>query len=379
MKRYLAATQQNMATLLPVVLALTWLALGQRLVLLPDGFFPTVLHYTKFVGKFVMLNGLIATALTMGFQLVGVLVVARTLMTLLKTHLKTEQLGVLIALSALIVWHLLGNPQMINWLIMPVFVMSLVWPVQRVRPEWRFAMSVVVNAFYALYILVVQRWWQFSLTAYLQQVVSGWFGDGPQHLWSSIVWYVMAVVCNGLGLNSLSAVVNPDISTTTANANLVAMLQHHTLPNPYSLYPLAPFALVGSAGMLLALFLAVMIQRRVKHVSITWLLVLIPLLLDQWWPLSFMIPIMWRPRLIGRIALVTIVNLLLGALLLFRHLAPAVYWVPSGTPNLLLGGLASHQLGAYAIVMVAILLLDIWLYWQPAKRILEEVTDAQWT
>lgn len=39
MKRYLAATQQSMATLLPVVLALTWLALGQRLVLLPDGFF----------------------------------------------------------------------------------------------------------------------------------------------------------------------------------------------------------------------------------------------------------------------------------------------------------------------------------------------------
>ena len=72
MKRYLAATQQSMATLLPVVLALTWLALGQRLVLLPDGFFPTVLHYTKFVGKFVMLNGLITNALTMGFQLVGV-------------------------------------------------------------------------------------------------------------------------------------------------------------------------------------------------------------------------------------------------------------------------------------------------------------------
>lgn len=379
MKRYLAATQQSMATLLPVVLALTWLALGQRLVLLPDGFFPTVLHYTKFVGKFVMLNGLITNALTMGFQLVGVLVVARTLMTLLESHLKTEQLGVLIALSALIVWHLLGNPQTINWLILPVFVMSLVWPVQRVRPEWRFSMGVAVNAIYALYILVVQRWWEFSLTAYLQQVVNGWFGDGPQHLWSSIAWYVMAVLGNGLGLNSLSSVVNPDISTTTANANLVAMLQHQTVPNLYSLYPLAPFALVGSAGMLLALFLAMMIRRRMKHVSITWLLVLIPLLLDQWWPLAFMIPIMWRPRLMGRMVVVIIVNLLLGALLLFRHLAPAVYWVPSGTPNLLLGGLASHQLGAYAIVMVAILLLDIWLYWQPAKRILEEVTDAQWT
>lgn len=53
MKRYLAATQQSMATLLPVVLALTWLALGQRLVLLPDGFFPTVLHYTNLPTNFV--------------------------------------------------------------------------------------------------------------------------------------------------------------------------------------------------------------------------------------------------------------------------------------------------------------------------------------
>jgi cellobiose-specific phosphotransferase system component IIC len=378
MRRYLAATQQSLATLLPFVLVLTWLSLGQRLVLLPDGFFPTVLHYAKFVGKFVMLNGVITTALTMGFQLVGVLVVARTFMTLLKTLLSTEQLGILIALSALIVWHLLGNPQMINWLILPVFIMSLVWPIERVRAQWRFGIGIVMNAVYAGYILVVQHWWQFSLTAYLQQVVSGWFGDGPKQLWSSIAWYVMAVVGNGFGLNSLSTVVNPDISTTTANANLVAMLQHQQLPNLYSLYPLAPFALVGGAGMVLALFLAIMIQRRLNQVSITWLLVLIPLLLDQWWPFAFMLPIMWRPRLMGRMVLVTIVNLLFGALLLFRHLAPAVYWVPMGTPNLLLGGLASHQLGAYTIVMVAMLALDIWLYWQPAKRILEEVTHAQW-
>ena len=78
---------------------------------------------------------------------------------------------------------------------------------------------------------------------------------------------------------------------------------------------------------------------------------------------------MWNWRVLKTMLMASTVNLGIGALLLALHLAPAVYWVPSGTPTILFGGLASHNMLLYVLVMIGLLALDVVIFWRVVQEL----------
>ncbi|SCB73101.1 hypothetical protein [Weissella bombi] len=373
MRRVIKVVQQNMYKVLPFVIFLTFITLMQRLFIQPDGFFPTILNYCNFVSKYNTINMVVNLFITLGYKLVVVFIITLSLMSELREKLSHDHLNILVAISILIAWNLVSIPMNINWLILPLYLGTIILPLRKVKFKWRFLLGIAINSGYAIYILVVQKFYHFNLTIFFQQNVNGLIGDGSKNSVYTILLESVSTVANLLGVNSLPALNGQDINLTTANNNLVATLQHHVTPYKFTMYPISSFLLVGGTGMLLALFIALILQGQLKQMSLKLYFVGILLIFDLWWPLAFMFPILWRLDVLKRAVIVTITNGIIGSLLLCLHLKPAIYWVPTGMPNLFFGGLASHQLGAYSIILITLLIIDVIIYWPLAHQLTTEI------
>lgn len=120
---------------------------------------------------------------------------------------------------------------------------------------------------------------------------------------------------------------------------------------------------------MLALLITYLIQARNKPLPLLLILTIIPTFFDQGWALAFALQIMWNWRVLRTMIIASTVNLGIGSLLLAVHLAPAVYWVPSGTPTILFGGLASHNMWLYILVTIGLLALDVMVFWRVVQEL----------
>lgn len=372
MRQIFKIVQENMYKVLPGVILLTWLTLLQRLFIQPDGFFPTILNYGMFINKYSFINMLFNMFIMTGYQLVTVLVITLSLMSALQTDLSRDHLSILVGISGLIVWNFVSNPAYINWLILPIYVGTIILPLKKVTAKWRFPLGMTISLGYALFILIAQKIYHFNLAMFLKQSINSLIGDGTKNFVSTIIVQIISNIFNLIGLNNISMLDEHDLNLTTANDNLVATLQHHAIPYRFTIYPMSSFLVIGGAGMLLALFIALILQWRSESVPLKWYFVGIPLIFDLWWPLAFMLPIFWQFNILKRAIFVTLTNALIGSALLYVHLEPAVYWVPTGMPNLFFGGLASHHFVVYIMVTVFLLVIDVVIYWPVARQLMME-------
>lgn len=110
MRRVIKVVQQNMYKVLPFVIFLTCITLMQRLLIQPDGFFPTILNYSNFVSKYNTINMVVNLFITLGYKLVVVFIITLSLMSELREKLSHDHLNMLVAISVLIAWNLVSIP-----------------------------------------------------------------------------------------------------------------------------------------------------------------------------------------------------------------------------------------------------------------------------
>ena len=371
MRENMQAVRRAMQQMLPLVLVLTWLYLMQQLFLRPDGYFAVTLGYGRHImSSFGEINRVVTLFLDKGFQIMGVLVIVLAIQKRLQDEFQGHQQTILLTLVTLVSWQMLNTTaSLMNLVVLPLMVFAIMVPIQLVKPRHRYLVAILVTLLIGAYAVTLHSWLKLSLFGLLQQVLVALIGDGSTELWQTWLWVLIAVLGNWFGLNAVAGVIRPDISATAANENLVAALQHQTIPHVFSLYPLSAFVWFGGAGLMLALLITYLIQARNKPLPVLLILTIIPTFFDQWWALAFALPIMWNWRVLKTMLIASTVNLGIGALLLALHLAPAVYWVPSGTPTILFGGLASHNMLLYVLVMIGLLALDVVIFWRVVQEL----------
>ena len=141
----------------------------------------------------------------------------------------------------------------------------------------------------------------------------------------------------------------------------------HKVSHLFTLYTVQDaFALYGGVGLLLALGIAILLISRRYHINTSYKMAglsFIPLVFDQPLPLLLSFPILFQPLLLIPMLLTTLVAELLGACCLAIGLInPAVYEVPTGTPNFLFGFLASNGDWRYLLVTIIILVISVMIY-----------------
>ena len=371
MKENMQAVRRSMQQMLPLVLALTWLYILQQLFLRPDGYFAVTLGYGRSImSSFGDVNRVVTLFLDKGFQIMGVLVIVLAIQKRLHDQFQGHQQTVLLTLVTLVSWQMLNTAaSLMNLVVLALMVLAIMTPVQLVKPRHQYAVAILATLLIGAYAVTLHSWLKMSLFGLMQQGLVTLIGDGSTDLWQTWLWLLTAVLGNWLGLNAVAGVIRPDISATVANENLVAALQHQTIPHMFSLYPLSAFVWFGGAGLMLALLITYLIQARNKPLPLLLILTIIPTFFDQWWALAFALPVMWNWHVLRTMIIASTVNLGVGALLLAMHLAPAVYWVPSGTPTILFGGLASHSMWLYILVTVVLLVLDVVIFWRVVQEL----------
>ncbi|MBF7094860.1 PTS sugar transporter subunit IIC [Streptococcus sp. HF-1907] len=209
-----------------------------------------------------------------------------------------------------------------------------------------------------------------NFNEHIQQTFASLMGNGPENLWQVMLWSVIGIVLLLGGFVVPSSLNFPHTYLTVFTENLNTTLSNTSdkLPYLYSLYTVRDsFAMVGGIGMLVSLAIAVIWeskhqQLKVKYGRIAWLS-MIPLLFDHNLPFLLGLPILFQPILLVPMLLSTIMAEGIGALLLhLKWISPAVFTIPNGTPNLLLGFLASDGDWRYLIVNVLLIGLATLIY-----------------
>lgn len=216
---------------------------------------------------------------------------------------------------------------------------------------------------------ILYRYPNIDLEYLIQNHFSQWLGDRPHQLIPIMLWSILAIFLTLSGLFVPDILFRPYSYFSVVSENLNAALSQHTdkIPYLYTFYTVKnSFAMFGGIGILLSLFLAVLYESRKlqsKNYYKLTLLTLTPLIFDQNLPFLVGLPVILQPILFIPMVLTTIFAEAFGALMLYlKFVDPAVYTVPSGTPSLLFGFLASNGDWRYLPVTAIILVVGFFIY-----------------
>ncbi|EHJ51910.1 PTS sugar transporter subunit IIC [Streptococcus macacae] len=381
----------SMHWVFPLSLIYTVVVIIQNLFLLPSSFFSVTAGLKLF--KISWMPFLIEHSMRFNrivICLIACLFTARFIQLLLKRHQIDSFVPSIIVF--LVTWLLFGQ---IN------FEADMRTPSQ---PIWLFLILGIL-LFYGFILLnqkfgshlVTFRWLLISVSLYLalywgatayklpllnvnfyfQEGFSNLLGSGPSHLAEVILLSFFAVIFFSVGLIVPDILNAPTFSLDVVSDNLDSILEHSTqkIPHLFTLYTLQDaFALFGGVGLLLALAIAIIIgsklvQQKTYSKMVYWSF--IPLLFDQPLPLLLGFPILFQPLLLIPMLLTTFAAELLGAFVLMTGmLNPSVYEVPTGTPNILFGFLASNGDWRYLVMVALILSISVIIYLPFVKIVL---------
>ncbi len=272
--------------------------------------------------------------------------------------------------------HHLSQP---FWLLLIVFAvgMGLAFVAFHQINVQRRAFLVLIFLFLAyLMAETVSKHSNYSLDFWLQTLSMDWLGNGPTHFSGVLFWSVLTGLLPIFGFSLPLSLQQPTTNLQVSADNLTMALSGHASGiHLQTLYTVRDsFAMIGGVGNTLALvgLLYLLAHRyQLHHFKKIALLCLIPTLFDQVLPLYLAVPLLFDLQLILPMLGTIVVSEGIGALMLHWHwLDPAVYTIPSGTPNIFFGFLASNGDWRYGLVTLLILVLSAGIYWPYLNRLI---------
>ena len=382
---------ESMHQVFPLALIYSFSVLIQNLFLSPTSFFAVTAGLKLYKNKWIF-------SFTEHFlefnRIVLCLLVGLCMAYFIRLLLKRHQIDSFIPslISFLLVWLLFGevNFDVDNHIAQPIWLFQVLGALvfygaallNRKLKHHHF--QLLKWLFLSLFVYITLFWGIttykipfLNINDYVQEGFSNLLGNGPSHLFLIIFLSFGGVIFFSLGLIVPEVLASPNFSLNVVSENLDAVLNHsiHKVSHLFTLYTVQDaFALYGGVGLLLALGIAILLISRRYHINTSYKMAglsFIPLVFDQPLPLLLTFPILFQPLLLIPMLLTTLVAELLGACCLAIGLInPAVYEVPTGTPNFLFGFLASNGDWRYLLVTIINLVISVMIYLPFVKIVL---------
>ncbi|EHJ56957.1 hypothetical protein HMPREF9318_01924 [Streptococcus urinalis FB127-CNA-2] len=392
------AIYKSMRRFFPLALIYSFVTIVNTLFLTPHSFFSETIGLKLYQNTYV---NYVSSRLINFNNLVLGLIIGLFAAYLLKELLeeKVEKPFLSSLFQFLTVWFILGSSNLIIdnrfvaqpfWVLLILLAFLFAFASHIVRKwEYQFPMLVWIPIIVLTYVATSFNTWankfpnidpNFSWQGLFFKLA----GSGPVHLYSVLLWSIIAIIIFSTGFPNPSFLIWPDSSLPSVSDNLNTILKSSTakIPHLFNLYTVhSPFALFGGVGLLLALACAMVIylQQNPNPLSKRLLaLSFIPLLFDQSLPFVMCFPLIFQPILVIPMILSTLIAELIGASVLYLGwLTPAIYNVPNGTPNLLFGFLASNGDWRYLLIVLVIMIISTSIYYPFVKKIVKGEDDVQ--
>ncbi|KHD45527.1 hypothetical protein NC01_03790 [Streptococcus uberis] len=390
MSAFSHALKYSFRQLLPLALLFSWVELVNSLFVAPESFLAQTSHFSFYSQKWLfILSGEIERFAHFTMTIIASYFVSQ----MITYYLKSKQVVVsfLPTLSFILTWVFVSNqrqfvqvPHQPFWILLVGFAILLLGfkkyaPSQTRSPFlWAILLALMVYLVVLVTKLMISRF-GFGPDQFLQSFVAIQIGDGPKSFFQVLIWTALAIVLLVFGISVPDIFQGPAGDLVTTSNNLSSALSGNIahLPHPFTFYTLRDsFAMFGGIGVLLGLLIAFLIASRLMGKKREWqigLLCLAPMLFDANFPFLVGLPLILQPLFIIPMFLSTVMAETLGAILLsLNWLTPAVYGVPTATPSLLFGYLASNGDWRYLIVSIVIIILSVLIYLPFVNRVLKK-------
>ncbi|MGT2888403.1 PTS sugar transporter subunit IIC [Streptococcus didelphis] len=377
--------RNNLRKLVPLALVYSWLELSQDIFLSPNSFLAETSNVTFYSQKWMHL---LSRQLTELSKLVMMIMTGYFIYGILSDYLssKEHEVSRLPWFVFFLIWILYTRSNNFNnyfaqtpfWLLLGLLGLVLIvirLVIKHLTPNQKFILILLTT--YLTYSLgnFLAAHLTSSPDLLVQTATLSLLGMGPTHLTMIFAWTSLAIFLQNFGFLVPFILQTPSLDLSTTTDNLNATLTEHvtTIPHLFTFYTLRDsFAMLGGLGMILPLLIAVLIESKKLNKSYHFklsLICLVPVLCDQQLAFLLGLPIILEPVLLIPMILVSLGAEAIGALFLWlKWLHPAVYSVPVGTPNLLMGFLASNGDWRYFIVIGIILVVSVLIYLPFIKR-----------
>lgn len=179
----------------------------------------------------------------------------------------------------------------------------------------------------------------------------------------------------GIALPSDLITNTSDLIPVSANVNAIYQSVNASIPYPENIYSVfGTFSFLGGVGSTLAISFWLLFNQHKRYQKLGWVS-FIPSIFNNNQLLIFGLPIMLRPIMLIPMMLSSLSGSLLGFIAIKAHLIqPAIFNVPTNSPRLLLGYLASQNHWPSLIAVLLIFALTLWIYRPFVRYVTQEAS-----
>ncbi|MDF7627277.1 PTS sugar transporter subunit IIC [Lactobacillaceae bacterium L1_55_11] len=381
------ALYQAFRVTMPILILSVYWHLFVQLFLIPNSLFPTILGYAN--PRILSPQILQATNSLADFAVALILVIAFTRAYLSLRGVEDDLLPILVNFSLTVLNIGAGN-QVQNQLYIQYAVILLIALVVSESYYWLdritsyrippFGLTHIIWAvLVGLAMVYIQNLYNSS---WLQGPFADFFSDSIfTHFWGLMGVALLAPLSAWLGWKIPIELtqIPMDLNPVTSNIDAVYQSVNATIPYPENLYSVfATFGFLGGVGSTLALSFWLLFTKH-KTGRRLGQLAFIPSLFDNNQLLMFGVPVYLRPLMLVPLVLASVSSSLVGFIAIKLKLVdPAIFTVPTGTPRLITGLLASQSHWTSLLLILVIFALTLAIYRPFVLALGKEVThEAQ--